>query len=304
MFLVKSQSDYSKTDTFLLLVGVLCTLLFSFFIFGPTQTHFDVSGLNVIGSLETPTGVKRRHARALAWEEVKKTIPIYTKDLVYTPPQSSAEVRLGDDKILMLEPDSLVEFEAINQENFDIVLLQGSGTIKLGQSEKTIPLKLKGGAPVEFKADKVLSLPQFYVDVETWSKAQSEYFSRASSVPLLTPLAEVKKIEDQLKLNLTDFILELLPATQLKDTGSSSLEGPWYELAWTQIPLTNITYELEISRTPQFNRLIQQNLKTTRVPAQFLEGGEHFWRVVAKHKNEELQTRSQVLNVTKVKRDE
>jgi len=304
MFLVKSQSDYSKTDAFLLLVGMLCTLLFSFLIFGPTQTHFDASGLSVIGSLETPTGVKRRHARALAWEEVRKTIPIYTKDLVYTPPQSSAEVKLGDDKILVLEPDSLVEFEAITQESFDIVLLQGSGTIKSGSNEKAIPLKLKVVAPMEFKSDKVLSLPQFYVDVETWSKAQSEYFTRSYSLPLLTPLAEVKKIEDQLNLNLTDFILELLPATQLKDSGSSSLEGPWYELAWTRIPLANITYELEISRTPQFNRLIQQNLRKTRVPAQFLEGGDHFWRVVAKHKNQELQTRPQVLNVTKAKRDE
>jgi hypothetical protein len=106
-------------------------------------------------------------------------------------------------------------------------------------------------------------------------------------------MLEVKKIEDVVQFSLSDYILELLPSQFKQDTEQ---EKPWYQLRWSSVPLPGITYELKVSRTPTFNRSVQQEIRKSQVPVQFLEPGQHFWKVIAKHKGQTQETRSEIVN--------
>lgn len=295
MSFVSDTNAYTSMDKALLALGLILSFLFGYLVFGPSRSQFNLSGLSQIGSLETSSGVKRRHARALEWEKVRKSTPVYTKDLVYTPVNSSAEVKLADDRILVLEPDSLVEFEAVTSENFEIVLLRGFGKIKSTKTNKEVLLKVAENPVVQLDQKETLRLPQFFVDVQTWAKAQGEYVTKASETPKMSKLLEVKKLEALLNFSLADFIVELLPPQREL---ASSRENPWYQLRWTAVPLPDVSYELKISRTGSFKRSVEQELKGSQVPVQFLEPGKHYFKVVAKQKDQKQETQSQAIHIT------
>lgn len=293
MMIVSEPTTYTKTDKVLLGLGLVASFIFAYLVFGPSQMHFNLSGLVEIGSLQTPTGVKRRHAKALEWEDIKNQTTIYTKDLVYTPVESSAEVKLADNRVLVLEPDSLVEFESVTNDNFEITLLKGAGKIKSTETKKETKLKVVEAPIVKLEQEEPLRLPQFFVDVQTWESAQKEYVSKASMAPEITKLLPVKKIEDVLKFSLSDYIVELLPPQFKQETET---EKTWYRLRWSSVPLPDITYELKVSRTPSFTRSVQQEIKKSQVPVQFLEPGKHFWKVIAKHKGQTQETQPEIVN--------
>lgn len=294
MMTVSEPTTYTKVDKVLLCLGIVSSLVFIYFVFGPSQMQFNLSGLSEIGNLQTSTGVKRRHARALQWENIKNTSSIYTKDLVYTPVQSSAEVKLVDNRVLVLEPDSLVEFESVNNDNFEITLLKGRGEIRSIDGKKETILKPVKSVPiVNWEKEEPLILPQFFIDVQTWARAQKEYVSKASLAPKVKRLLKVKRIEEILQFSLLDYIVELLPPQVNQDIDQ---EKPWYELKWSSVPLPGIIYELKVSRTPSFNRSVQQEIRKSQVAVQFLESGKHFWKVIAKHKGQRQETQPEVVN--------
>lgn len=295
MSFVSDTNAYTSMDKALLALGLILSFLFGYLVFGPSRSQFNLTGLSQIGNLETSAGVKRRHAKALEWEEVRKSTPVYTKDLVYTPADSSAEVKLADNRILVLEPDSLVEFEAMTSENFEIVLLKGSGKIKSTDTKKEVPLKVVETPVVQLDQKEPLKLPQFFVNVQTWAQAQNEYVTKASVIPKISELLEVKKLEALVNFSLSDFVIELLPPQREL---ASSQENPWYQLRWTSVPLSDVSYEIKISRTGSFKRSVEQELKGSQVPVQFLEPGKHYYKVVAKQKDQKQETQSQAIHIT------
>lgn len=285
---------YSWTDRLLILLGLVGSLIFSWILIFVSTGSIDLSGVSEIGTLTTTKSVKQRHARALAWDSLVKQGNIYTRDLIYTPSGTSAEVTLKGQNVLYLAPETLVEFDPVSLNEFDIVLLRGKGKIRnlANNTEKEIRAEKKASSLI--KAASAVALPFQYVEPKTWAKQQREKVKQALKKIQVSDVKPVKSLAEVIPFELSDFILELQPINPMNtDAG----QIPWYQMAWSQIPIPGVVYELEVSRNPNFQRTIQQTFKTSRAKVQFLENGIHYWRVVAKEKEKKQTTQPQAINV-------
>jgi hypothetical protein len=76
---------------------------------------------------------------------------------------------------------------------------------------------------------------------------------------------------------LADYNIELLSPTQGQRL---SLNGErWMRMAWTPVPLIGTTYELLMSRDPNFKQKIPHQTQSTSVNVQFQDPGKYFWRI-------------------------
>jgi hypothetical protein len=291
----------SKVDRFLLGIGLILSLLAGVLLFTQSRDSEFLGNSPVIGMIKTFSGVNRRHARALSWNKIEKESNLYLKDMIYTPPKSSAEVILNSNEKLTLEPDSMVEFDSISSDRFNIVLIQGAA--KLISNKGTATAILPKAAAVEVRMPEVQKpqLPVFFIDTKSWETNQKDLIQNVYSIAKpakLLPEAQVKMTRFELN-SLLDYKVGLLPA---KVSNPADPDGPWYRLSWTALPVQGTTYEIEVSRNADFAPAIKHETQRTFLDIQFLEEGNHYWRVVAKNRNEKNQSSSESLKVPPMQR--
>ncbi|MFM8268887.1 MAG: hypothetical protein ACKN9V_01770 [Pseudomonadota bacterium] len=277
----------SRTDRFLLLLGFLLSLIVGSLLVTQSQDTEMLSKSPVIGTIKTLTGVNRRHARALSWSKIEKESKLYLKDMIYTPPQSSAEVILNSNEKLNLEPDSMVEFDSVSSARFNIVLLQGAAQLVSDKGTKSV-LPKTDAVEVRMNEAQKPQLPVFFIDTKSWESSQKELLQ--SAYVALQPLKMLPESSlKALQLNLTsvlDYKVGLTPAKLI----SNSSDGPWFKLSWTALPIKGTNYEVEVSRNSQFNPSIKHETSQSTLEVQFLEEGSHYWRVTARNETDKNQS--------------
>ncbi|NBX75543.1 MAG: hypothetical protein EBQ92_03245 [Proteobacteria bacterium] len=291
----------SRVDRLLLGLGFFLSLLAGVLLFTQTQDAELLGKSPVIGVIKTISSVNRRHARALSWSKIDKESKLYLKDMIYTPPKSSAEVILNSNEKLTLEPDSMVEFDSVSSDRFNIVLIQGAAKLVSDKGTSTAILQKPEAVEVKMPEVQKPQLPVFFIDTKSWEASQKELiqnvYTTVKSAKLL-PEDQVKLA--QLELNaLSDYKLGLLAP---KISNAQDPEGPWYRLSWTVLPVKGTVYEIEVSRNADFKPAIKHETLRTFLDIQFLEEGNHYWRVVAKNKTEKSQSSSESLNVPPMRR--
>jgi hypothetical protein len=282
--------QHSKQDRLLIGAGLLCALIASFPLLLGTQDSSLMKGAEKIGGLKTSGVVQRRHARALSWGKIRREGTIYKKDIVYAPKGTTAEIVLSGNEKLVLEPDSMVEFDDVSSDKMGVLLLEGQAKV---YAEKSGDMESKPLVVEAKKEIQVLPYPRvdavslFLVDPAVWREEQNRLGKsiQESSSKKLGLLAEIAvKVPDLTLMGLSDYSLTLLPPQEAAVNNSSS---PWIELRWKEIPLSGVNYELEIAKTPDFRQLISHQTKTSSVRLQLFQNGQYFWRVRAQNKREQ-----------------
>jgi len=285
----------SQIDRLLVSLGIaLAFLAAGLLLFNSAESGL-MEGLEPIGKLVTVNGVQRRHSRALSWSKIIREDKLYPKDMVYTPPNSSAEVFLNTSEKLILEPESMVEFDSVTSGTFNVVLVQGIAKIQSEKNKETKVLVKEEPVTAVAPVVKRPPMPMLFVDVPSWEKKQVELFegaSRSLQLSSLLPEKPFSQLAEQANQSLEDFSISLGPATTILDENKSL----WYILKWSKIPLPGIVFEFEISREESFRRSIKQDLITQRmVEIQLAEPGKYFWRVKAKGANSQIESNTGIL---------
>ena len=289
------KAEEASLDRLLIGLGLFFSVLGSFFLMRSNYEGGLLEGVQPIGELTTGKMVNRRHARALAWGKIEKVGQLYPKDIVYTPPGISAEVLLNNQEKLYLAPESMVEFDTFSKKGSQLVLLQGIAKIR-DQSNQEKELKAVVEAAPLAPTVKPYQITPILLNTEAWKMTQSNLLASVSAIPRkLDFIPETVVTVPNLDLNLlSDFVVQLSAAKMLSD---SSQETPWYRLEWQSVPLPGVIYDVEISRTEDFNRLIKYETKNAFLEAQFVGSGKYFWRVTARNQREKSQSTIQSVMV-------
>ena len=286
----------SRIDRWLVSLGLVLGFLSAGLLFWGSSDSGLLEGLQPVGTLVTQNGVQRRHSKSLSWSKIAKSGKLYPKDVVYTPAQSSAEVQMGNSQKLILEPESMVEFDTVTSGTFNVVLVQGIAKIQSEKGEETKILVKEEETSSVTPVLKRPSLPFLLVDLQAWRIQQGEL------IQVLGKLGSNSKILEEEKGSLAPAELKSLQyfkvglAPVLTKTGEENSE--WQILRWSEIPLSGVLYEVEISRDENFKRAIRQDsLKNRTLEVQLLDPGQYFWRVKAKHSGNQIQSALGMLKI-------
>jgi hypothetical protein len=262
----------SGSDRWILTLGLLFFLLSGWMLFFyPFGSEWDGSS-PVVASVHTDGKIRRRHAQTLQWEDLTDQEPIYLRDSVYVPSGSSADVTLKDGKTVSLAPDSLVQFDDITISAMEISLWD-----KLKQQEKAFRLMPLPKPPKAGDLTDTFGLRLQYEDLR---QRLSAILTKAMALGSAKSIAPY-----HFSLNrLDDYNIELLAPFNGQHI---ALNGErWMRMAWSPIPLIGTTYELLMSRDPNFRQKIPHQTQSTSVNVQFQDPGRYFWRVRVKRGNE------------------
>lgn len=272
----------SRVDRFLLGVGAVVSLSTALLLTTQSRDSEFSNNNPQIGTIKVAPEASQRHSRSLSWKKIGSENKLYLKDMVYVPPKSSAEVILNSNERLTLEPDSMVEFDSISSDRFNIVLMQGSAKLASAQgSTKDLQASKKEIEVLMPEVEKP-KLPMFFIDTKSWESNQAELIQSVYDLSRTEKLLTESEIQtkDFVLNSVFDYKLELLPPTT-EDIKSS--EGPWYRFSWTALPVEGTSYEIEISRNKDFKPAIRHETNQVSLEVQFLEEGTHYWKVIAKN---------------------
>ncbi|MSP19677.1 MAG: hypothetical protein EXR74_08915 [Bdellovibrionales bacterium] len=239
-------------------------------------------GAVAIGTLQSVRPIRIRHAKSLQWGTGRTEFTIYLKDSIYTPKNTTAVFYWKDNKII-IDPESLVQFDDASLEKLEITLFEGKIKID-GDSSKGISINKKSTEKsIGFIKDSRAFLP----DVNPLILKQSELSARSLDVfgkkLELEPLRAV--INPKFTLNrLGDY--QILLKTPVNSKTYLYSANSWVDFSWHSLPLENIDYVLEISSTSGFQSIIKRKALEDNGMVLFESSGEFYWRVVANRRVE------------------
>ncbi len=258
-----------KTGDRLLVTAALCLFGFALYRLVTHRPAYEgPGGLVSIGALSVEGAVRRRHAGSLAWSEIETEGDVYMRDLVYTPPGIAAVVHMNDGREVTLPPDSLVQFDEITVSNLEITLKEITEPKR--QVFRLVPLP---------KAKRSVALP----DTGGLELLHAELMKRYAEDPRgLGALARPRAVarNPDFKLNqLSDFEIKLhFPAD---GAGLPYVRDSWSKMAWSAVPVPNLTYQIEMSLKEKFEKKVPYESRTNSIEIQFEKPGKYYWRVMA-----------------------
>lgn len=283
---LRSFTLESKTDVRLIQVGAVFLLISLFLLIRGSKQYEFPEGISPIGEISIEGKVHRRFAKALTWMKLKGADTVFSKDLVYTPKDSKAEVQLDNGIKLILEPSTLVEFDNQTKDQFGVVLIEGKGQIVIpgGRSQTLRPGETRSPLiPVpKYEAPALLPEPEIWREEQVDLSNEFD-LSKGTGFALLNELELPELVETSARL--TDFELVL------KEPRPGIQKGPfefWFELEWNPVPVSDVQYELEISRTSDFAVSFKYPTSKTLVEIHLVDSGRYFWRVVSRKENDKI----------------
>lgn len=267
----------SSTDRLVILAGSLgFTLAAWYLFFAPVTLSYDQTAAPV-ATVKMEGKIRRRHARVLQWEDLSREAPVFLRDILYVPEGATAEVTLHDGKKIVLAPESLVQFDDITIHEIEISLWDKVQKVAQAKPKvfRLMPLP---------KPPKAGALP----DTFGLSMLQQDLGQRLEAIRKVEFKAlEVKKVAMPPRFslkNLPDY--DVLLASPLNGSKIALNGERWMKMAWSPVPLINITYELLMSRDPNFKQTIPHQTQSTSVNVQFQDAGKYYWRVRVRRANE------------------
>lgn len=249
-----------------------------------------------LGMIETSGSIRRRHAKSLAWGDVKGTSKLYLRDIVITPKEVGATVSWGKGQSLFIEPDTMVQFDEVTNDRVQIVLFEG-------KVKQAAPKPVASGAPaapiqsVVVKKEEMVRIIPYPRTVKL-----QEFVKNDGSDAILSSLSQ--KLEVLLKKQLTflplagvemkklqldkvtDFQIRLLSPAR---TQYNLRKNKWIQFAWHFPLVDGVEFQIEISKELTFERMLSHKTVKQELELQFEDPAIYYWRVKAL-KNGETQT--------------
>jgi hypothetical protein len=285
-----------RQDKRMIAVALLMAAITGHFLFLYRSEFGAMEGAVFIGVLQSDNPVRIRHSRSLQWGTVEKGSRIYLKDTVFTPKNTVAEFQWKDKKII-LEPESLVQFDEASLENLEITLLEGSVKTD-AQTKKVVKVaKVQKPSTVFFKSKTLPYLADINSFVSTQSELSSRTLDRLSQKIKLEPILGVTV--PKLSLNqLTDYRLVLKsPQSQTYELP----QGAWFSFEWADLPFKDLGYEIQVDVSDKFEHPIGTKTRVSQAKILFESPRTYWWRVVATRKAQSFvsEAKSFILDIKK-----
>lgn len=255
-------------DRFLVLGALVIFALALFWLINYEPFSHGPGAAKVVGIVSTDGPIRRRHSGTLAWSDVDGESEIYFRDIVYTPSNVVALVKLEDGREVPLPPDSLVQFDEITVSNIEISLRE---TARKEGVFRLIPLPKTQVS--RFLPDP-MGLEMLFDEIKQRTfKGLDRPLVTHPPIPVSEATAEFQLTEVQ------DFELKLI--TPVSFGVYKITTDQWLTMRWTQVPLEGISYQIEIARNPEFRRRLSYNSAKNQVNIQIDNPGLYYWRVRA-----------------------
>lgn len=277
--ILRQTVPQTKVDQLLMVISFLLFSLSAYQLSYYSGESTLQEGAVEIADITTSGTIRRRHARTLHWGSVTEMGKVYLGDIVYTPKETGAEVTWGENERLELEPETMVQFDEITLNRISITLIEGKVKgVSLGTPSVTLKKRKEIFRVLPYPMTSNMQL----LNKDQWLESEKikldeELKTVLEKNTILEPLAKMSEIFEDWK-SLTDFSLELLPPPPKKDGLSRE---HWITMAWTKIPLSNVLYQLEISRERGFEHVILHQTKNHEISIQLEDPGVYYWRVKA-----------------------
>ena len=275
-----------RVDRIAIIGSLLLLLLSSYRLFTSRYSTGLDPNAKIVGSLSTTGTVKWRHAKSLGWDTVSGNSPVYVRDMIYTPKDTIAEFHWGDNQSFELEPESMVQFDEVTQDHLEIQLLEGK--IRGGGAKSGVVVKKKSEPMRIIPIPKpiVIKKPEFEATrfEEELTAIDTRLNAELEKQVKLLRFAPVKS--DTLDpFVLSDFDLFLIAPVEDK---YNLAKNKWLKMRWFKVPVSGISYQLEISRESSFQRFVSHKTNGGVLSIQFEDPGQYFWRVKASNGTETI----------------
>lgn len=269
-----------KGDRRLVILALAALAVVLGFLFGPSRVVDSEKGAP-IGTIEPSDRARRRHARNLFWSDLGSTEQLYEGDYVYVPKGHTASVQLTSaSKAIEIPSDTLVQFDRSMIEGIVVNLVAGPPRFYLRQGASRLLAYLPAMEPYELRHQEFTQ--RFNKRVLGPSPAQSTNSNAFKPLPLSS---------------LSQFEIALLAP----EPGQRFRHGPqtWIDVNWTPIPLSDVQFELQIAKDPDFRFMAPYQSLENGVALLFREEGKYFWRVMARRGMERLLSKPSSFEVSR-----
>ncbi len=292
-----STKWFSKDDAALIaLATILCGLAAWMIWLNDPLRYLEEAP--VVGELNTEGQIRRRRAGLLFWEQLDNNSPLYLKDTLVSPPQTSAVIHLKNGTSITLEPNSMLQLKEILKHNFEATVFYGNAREK-GVGAQRVALakteKRQSMAAIQRVAMKplVITLVNELPDLFPLLEKERNFFTRVNetfqAIPVREPIKRILYRDRPVALDSIEFF-----TLQLRIPGGgtklNTKKMRWVNLSWTRIPLKDTRYTVEFSPRKDFSSAVTYNTARTELPMQLTTVGKYYVRVRALHKNKRINS--------------
>ncbi len=274
-------------DRTLILLGIIISLIFFYYLFFYRAPAPDTSEFPPIGVLHNKKTVEMRHGNSILWSDKSGTSTIYLNDLLYVPLGSEATVTISKAEDLGVPENTEFYLPGGTFARFDAVGLSSLSFTLWDTPQFWM-------AP--FYSYDLLPLPD-----PTPLKQAAEALT-ADLIPLLSHELHLKPINSHL--------ISMLPLDRLvyysiilfyPAHGASFIQSSrWLETAWSYIPLPGTQVVVSISRDRHFYRELfyQTHHGNNIILLQFSSRGTYYWKVTASYHGEKIESAPSFFSVS------
>lgn len=249
---------------FFLFLGVIYLLFLKKDQLFPTETK-------VIGVINTKSHIRLKRNGTLTWSNAYNGEKIFSKDMVFIPPQVVSSISL-EKETWELPEDTLIHFDEVMLENLIIYLRESAKPVSL------LPKKV-----YSMRIEK--NLPDITPLIERLSELRQRTYDKVFSPRQLQGAQPVNgKLQEFL---LADFNIDLVKPTagQVINT----YDEKTLQFLWSKIPLKKVSYTIELSQDSGFQRALQFTTnKGNQLFVQLDKPGPYFWRIKAKFQEDKV----------------
>ncbi len=294
--------NLGKSDRLILVVASLFALLISHRLFFKVYEIPPGDNALELGNIHTEGTVRRRHGKSLAWGDVSGTSTLYLRDILITPKEIGATVTWGNGQSLLIEPNTMVQFDEVSNDKIQIVLYEG----KVKQAQKSPTQTAPMHKIVVQKQETIKIVP--YPKTARLQTLDSDLLSGNALAELkvhtdnllqknlvFEPITPI--VDKPFNLNrITDYKIVLLTPSPSQ---FNAVYNSWQKFSWDYAPLDNIEYQIEISKEQNFDRLITHKTRKKELELQFQDPGRYYWRIRALQNSASIISESSYFDMTK-----
>lgn len=273
-------ANTDNVDRTLLLGALFGAFLSLYFLFKPAD--FSTVSLQFVGEIQSDGVIQRRPSRSLSWQKMNGGGSVYLRDYVYVPKDTKAKVVFENNTFLDLEPDSLIQFDEILQDQIQISLemktKKNDFLSWLPSLQQKLTHRLKSLSPLE----------ELKASLEQTRLASFEHLASLRKI-------STKRSEEIPTQFLEDFELALIHPEEER---YNLLSNRWLEVEWTTIPFNDVVYKIEVSQTSDFRKKIKYETKKSHLKIQLTDAGDYYWKVTATQKEQQISSKVGHFNMT------
>ena len=267
----------SRMDAFLLTIGVIGVVVCSYLLFFYTP-KLSLEGTSQIGYINPKGVIRRRIAKSLHWENLQERSVLFMRDIVYATKDATATIELNGGKTFELLSDSMIQMDEVSSDSINITLIEGQV-----KGKDVAAVSVKKEVKFRMPAYPTRGLSQLIASpvLDAFELRRSELLARIKDYMtvkknrlVLKPMAALKQFSTMNQLKY--FNIDLISPENIR---YNLRANRWLEFEWTQIPLPDTKFVIELSRTSDFVSKISQATQSSRIKLQIEEEGTYFWRV-------------------------